>query len=80
MVILIALSLAAPPALPPQASPRARQATERVRSHARASVRIVRPYRLEVGKAHAAPGASRRKTQITGPGGARLDAILVEFE
>lgn len=74
----IALTLAAQPALPAPAA--ARDPVSRVRTSGRASVRIVRPYRLRVGDPRPAPGSSKRNTTIADPAGNRRPAVLVEFE
>ena len=79
LMMLTALALmAAPPSLSavPEAAPKPGAASAR----SRASVRIVRPYRLRAGREDEAAGAQWRDARITDRAGRDQRARLLEFE
>ncbi|MBB3764817.1 hypothetical protein [Sphingomicrobium lutaoense] len=78
MTLLLALSMVA--AAPQQAAQPAPAAPLVQRASARASVRIVKPFRLVAGDMREVEGASRRTTQVSDRDGQLRQATLVEFE
>lgn len=76
LMLVLTLATSAPqmPAEQAQALPSARSAS------ARASVRIVKPFRLVEGDQSAVQGAARRTSEIRDQDGLVRQAELVEFE